>query len=147
MIYHESPENFNPRFDIVSCFCEHKGELLLLHRQDNKSEGDKWGVPAGKIDPGEVPLQAMQRELKEETGLSIQPERLTYLNKVFVRYPDYDFVYYMYLIQLESRRRVKIAPKEHKDYIWTSPTHALGMKLVQDLGATIRLQYSNLPQP
>jgi ADP-ribose pyrophosphatase len=27
-----------------------------------------WELPAGRLDPGEKPLQAAQRELKEETG-------------------------------------------------------------------------------
>jgi ADP-ribose pyrophosphatase len=29
-----------------------------------------WELPAGRLDPGETPLQAAKRELKEETGCS-----------------------------------------------------------------------------
>ena len=40
--------------------------LLILHR-----EGNHWGFPKGKANPGETPLEAATRELKEETGLSV----------------------------------------------------------------------------
>jgi bis(5'-nucleosidyl)-tetraphosphatase len=40
--------------------------LLILHR-----EGNHWGFPKGKANPGETPLAAAPRELKEETGLAV----------------------------------------------------------------------------
>jgi bis(5'-nucleosidyl)-tetraphosphatase len=40
--------------------------LVILHR-----EGNHWGFPKGKANPGELPLQAAAREIKEETGLEI----------------------------------------------------------------------------
>ncbi len=40
--------------------------LLILHR-----EGNHWGFPKGKANPGETPLESATRELKEETGLIV----------------------------------------------------------------------------
>jgi bis(5'-nucleosidyl)-tetraphosphatase len=40
--------------------------LLILHKQ-----GNHWGFPKGKANPGETPLQSASRELKEEVGLEI----------------------------------------------------------------------------
>ena len=141
MIYKERPQNFDPRFDVISCFVEYDGEILLLHRQDYKPEGNTWGVPAGKVDAGENILEAMVRELKEETGFVLPSPQLSYFGKVFVKYPDYDFVYHIYHTKLDQEHKVTINHNEHKDFRWISPKNALNMDLIQDLDACIKLFY------
>jgi 8-oxo-dGTP diphosphatase len=141
MIYNNLPEEFNPKFEVVSCYLEHNGEILLLHRQDHKSEGNRWGVPAGKIDEGENEFQAMVREVQEETGHEISSDQLEYLAKVYVKYPDYDFVYYMFRARLNDRPEVVLSVGEHKDYRWLSPQAALNLDLVGDLDNCLKMSY------
>lgn len=141
MIHREEPLSFNPRFSIVSCYVEVKNNILLLHRNESKSEGDKWGVPAGKIDEGEDEIKAMIRELQEETGISLQPTEVHYLTKVFVRYPEYDFIYHMFKANLDNYKSIKINPKEHQSFKWVSPSQALGMNLVRGLDQCIEMFY------
>jgi len=38
----DTPENFTPKFEVVSCFVEYKQEILLLQRQDYKPQGNTW---------------------------------------------------------------------------------------------------------
>jgi 8-oxo-dGTP pyrophosphatase MutT (NUDIX family) len=45
------------------------GKILFLVRADN----GLWDLPAGAIDPGETPAQAVVREVREETGLIVEP--------------------------------------------------------------------------
>ena len=141
MIYKERPQNFDSKFDVISCFVEYNGEILLLHRQDYKPEGNTWGVPAGKVDAGEPLLEAMMREIQEETGFVLPSSQLSYFGKVFVKYPKYDFVYHIYHIKLDQRQKVSINHKEHKDFRWISPENALNIPLIQDLDACIKLFY------
>ncbi|MBU1252175.1 MAG: NUDIX hydrolase [Nanoarchaeota archaeon] len=143
MIYKKKPQKFNSRFEVVSCFVEHQGEILLLHRQDYKPEGNTWGVPAGKVDEGEIVLNTIMREIQEETGFALPPSKISYFDKVYVKYPGYDFVYHIFHACLDHKRKVSINPKEHKDFKWTSPKNALKMPLIQDLDTCIKLFYDN----
>jgi len=69
------------------------GQILFLVRADN----GLWDIPAGAVDPGETPAQAVVREVREETGLIVEPVavrgvfggpafRLTYGNGDLVEY-------------------------------------------------------------
>lgn len=59
----------NPKV-AVAAFVESEGRVLLVHRCFNPERG-KWALPAGFVDYGEDPVQAVTREVKEETGLDI----------------------------------------------------------------------------
>lgn len=48
------------------------GDILLERRSDN----GLWGLPGGRVEPGESLLQTALREAKEETGLTIHVTRL-----------------------------------------------------------------------
>ncbi|KKR02948.1 MAG: Asymmetrical Bis(5'-nucleosyl)-tetraphosphatase [Parcubacteria group bacterium GW2011_GWF2_39_13b] len=139
MIFQKPPKDFNPRFEIASSFVQYKDEYLFLLRRNEKDEGNKFGIPTGRIEKGENHLEAMLRELKEETGISTQDNDLLFLGESFVRFPGiYDFKAYVYHLTLINKPQVIINPLEHKNFLWTSKTDALALSLVQDLDNWIK---------
>jgi ADP-ribose pyrophosphatase len=47
-----------------------KKRILLVRQYRLPADDYLWELPAGRLDPGEKPLQAAKRELAEETGYS-----------------------------------------------------------------------------
>jgi 8-oxo-dGTP pyrophosphatase MutT (NUDIX family) len=48
------------------------GDRILMVRQQGPDDAASWWfLPSGKIEPGESPVQAVARELREETGIAV----------------------------------------------------------------------------
>lgn len=139
MIHSTKPEIFNPRFEIVSCFIEFQGEILLLLRQDHKSEPNTYWVPAGKVGETEDIWEAIKREIFEETWL--ENLDIKYFDKVYVKYSNYDFIYHIFHTELDKLPQITINPDEHKTYIWRTPELSLIEDLIEDEDACIKLFY------
>lgn len=57
--------------DPIICACAivfRDGKMLATTRRNTT---DQWGLPGGKLDPGETPVEAVCRETMEETGCRI----------------------------------------------------------------------------
>lgn len=142
MMSKEKPADFNKRFDIVSCFVEHNGKFVLLRRHTHKANGDKWGLPAGKMDAGENTKQAVLRETEEETGLVLSENSVTHLDSVYVRDGSFDIEWHIFTTKLDSQPTITISPYEHSEYCWATPQEALQMDLIHDLSELIKVLYN-----
>jgi len=52
-----------------------QGRVLLAQRPPGKHLAGSWEFPGGKSDPGEAPVDALARELREELGIVIESAR------------------------------------------------------------------------
>lgn len=59
------------------CYLEQDGCYLMLHRVKKQQDvnHDKWIGVGGKFEPGETALACALREVREETGLTIEDPR------------------------------------------------------------------------
>jgi 8-oxo-dGTP diphosphatase len=56
--------------EVVAAILEREGRILICQRTAQQSHPLKWEFPGGKIEPGESPSQALERELHEELGIT-----------------------------------------------------------------------------
>jgi 8-oxo-dGTP diphosphatase len=54
---------------VVAGVIERSGRILIAQRRRTGRHPLKWEFPGGKVEPGEDPRRALQRELREELGI------------------------------------------------------------------------------
>jgi 8-oxo-dGTP diphosphatase len=56
---------------VVGLISDADGRWLVNRRPEGKPLAGSWEFPGGKRQPGETPLEALQRELDEELGIEV----------------------------------------------------------------------------
>lgn len=142
MISTSRPSNFDNPLETVGCFVEHNNKILLLHRHSEKPEGNTWCSPGGKIDPGEDAITAIQREVREETGINAQKEDFHLIETFYVTYPNgKNFIYHKFRLVLNNPFDLVTQVHEHQDFIWCLPGETTNFPLIQHEGYTIEFAY------
>lgn len=111
------------KFTVVAAhgFIKKDGKYLVTRRagpETNDYMPYLWDIPGGSIDFGEDTMIALKREIKEETGLIIN------INKIIFAYGylsnplrhQFQLVYDCDYVEGE----VKIDPNEHSEYKWVT---------------------------
>lgn len=142
MLFEQSPADFQKRFDVVACYVQHAGNFLMLQRQKEKPNGDLWGLPAGKVDQKEEYTDAIQREIEEETGISVNRKDLVYERMFYVRHDHIDFHYHTFSCVLMKRPEIILRSEEHCAYQWVTPADSLMVAQVPDQEVCTKVFYS-----
>lgn len=123
------PEGFHPKTEVSGCYLEIGETILLLERALKALEGGTWGVPAGKIEPGESPKEAAIRELFEETGIQVQPDRVHPVGTLYIRKQCWDYTYHMFAVCLEDRPIITLNA-EHTNALWANMAQIQHLPLI-----------------
>lgn len=141
-VFNVAPSGFTPQVEISAIYVEVKGEILFLKRSIDKPEGNRWGVPAGKIEANEHPETAASRELYEETGIACQSSyQLESVGLLYMRKPGFDYIYHLFVLKLPEKPAITLS-SEHTDILWSTPSGASALDLM--LGAWDALDYYRL---
>lgn len=73
-------------FSVCVCAIREDGKVLAVARRGTT---DQWGLPGGKVEPGESPFDALMREVWEESFIKLDKDKLV---PVFGRIDDQFFV-------------------------------------------------------
>lgn len=92
-----------------------KGKLLLTRRAPEKSYPGTWENSGGAAIAGETSLEAIVRELAEETGIHANPEEFELIGSGRDRYAHYDYYCIRKDVPIE---KIKLLPGETDDAAW-----------------------------
>ncbi|XP_077161089.1 8-oxo-dGDP phosphatase NUDT18 [Paroedura picta] len=70
----------NTCYVVMAVLLNEKNEVLMMQEAKAECHG-MWYLPAGRMEPRETIVEAMQREVEEETGLQCQPLTLLALEE------------------------------------------------------------------
>jgi phosphoglycolate phosphatase-like HAD superfamily hydrolase/ADP-ribose pyrophosphatase YjhB (NUDIX family) len=127
----ETKESMNahpPEATVGALIFNDTGKVLMIrtHKWSNL-----WGIPGGKIKWGEPSVDALRREIKEETGLEVSDIKFVLVqdcihSKEFYR--DAHFVLLNYTCRCAGKPIVKLND-EARESCWVSTAEALKMPL------------------
>ncbi len=66
---------------VAAVITDEHGRALLIQRRDN----ERWEPPGGVLELGESIHDGLRREIREETGLDVEPDALTGVYKNMTR--------------------------------------------------------------
>ncbi|MCI8351710.1 MAG: 8-oxo-dGTP diphosphatase [Oscillospiraceae bacterium] len=116
----------------VLCLIEREGEYLLQDRVKKDWKG--YTLPGGHVEPGESIVDAVVREMQEETGLTVENPRLCGVKQ----FPIEGGRYLVFLFRA-SRFRGELRSSEEGQMHWVK-REALGtVNLVEDFDALLRV--------
>lgn len=111
--------------NVVAAIIENRhGEILCALRSPEMSMPNMWEFPGGKVEEGEDPFGALEREIYEELGCRIQTSKEMFHDNLH----EYD----IFMIRLLSIKCKVIdgipKPSEHSKLIWLKRENLASLK-------------------
>lgn len=119
--------------------------LCLIHNEDSyllqdrvKEDWKGYTLPGGHIEPGESIVDAVVREMKEETGLTIRSPRLCGVKQ----FPIEGGRYIVFLFETDQFEG-KVVDSDEGEMHWVKISEFLNVNLVDDFDDLIEVMLSD----
>lgn len=124
------------KLGVVIILQNQKGEFLLHLRDGNTPKmPHQWSLVGGAVDPGELPKDAVIREVKEETNFDVTA--LAFLKKISIYEDEELYVYHGYvntakqkMVLSEGKKLQFFTKTDFEKLIATLPEHNPFLDLV-----------------
>jgi ADP-ribose pyrophosphatase YjhB (NUDIX family) len=123
------------------------GRVLIVRRANPPAHG-LYTLPGGIVETGETLIEALIREIDEETGLTIEPIGLAGYRDAIYR-DDNDRVQRHFVICAFAARWVAGEPRlneELHDFHWMRPHEIAGLKTTEGLGEIIAAAFARMEE-
>lgn len=103
-----------------------EGKVLLVREGKHYTEGtqlNKYGIPGGRLDPGESYEDGLRREVKEETGLEVEILDPIYVGewRPIIREVPHQIIA-IFTVCKAKTTDVKLS-EEHDNFKWVDPAN------------------------
>lgn len=103
---------------VAAALVDVDGRVLIAKRPRGKQLEGLWEFPGGKVDEGEIPEEALIRELKEELNIAVTKACLAPF--VFTSH-GYDSFHLLMPLYLCRRWEGFVTAREHEAIAWVRP--------------------------
>jgi 8-oxo-dGTP diphosphatase len=98
---------------VVCAIIVHQDKILCARRPTGSSQAGLWEFPGGKVNDGELPEDALIREIREELAVTISIN--SPLTPVIHRYPTKQIKLIPFICSIDSGTVIAL---EHSDIKW-----------------------------
>lgn len=131
---------------VYRAMIEEKGKILLIKRVPvDRVNSNKWELPGGKLEAGQDVVNAIEREVLEETGFVVVPiDKVVYLHNEIISTKKYRGMPYIVLV---GRARlvggaIRLS-EEHDEFKWVTCDEALKYDLTPESRGAISVLSRN----
>lgn len=134
--YLKKPEHSTKVFTATKAFIIYNNQVLIL-KESNKYQdgtlGDKWGLPGGRVEPGQHFKDSLLREVKEETGLDVEVGNPFFTTEWRPKVRGEQWQIVGTFFECTAHTDQVMSGQDHDDFKWIGPADYRNFNLIDNL--------------